>query len=55
MFGLLYHDEKAEILAKSFLQYLKKLSNGIVDLNINDILGMYIDYNTIEAKMKWLN
>ncbi|WP_336938481.1 hypothetical protein [Acinetobacter modestus] len=50
VWSTLYHDEKAEILAKSFLQYLKKLSNGIVDLNINDILGMYIDYNTIEAK-----
>lgn len=50
IWSTLYHDEKAEILAKSFLKYLKKIPTGIVDLNINEILSMYLDYTTIEAK-----
>lgn len=50
IWSTLYNDKKAEILAKSFLKYLKKNPTGMVDLNINEILSMYLDYTTIEAK-----
>ena len=50
LWSKLYNDEKAEILAKLFLQYLEHIPTFSIELNINDLLGMHLDINSIDAK-----
>ncbi|MBJ9952688.1 MULTISPECIES: hypothetical protein [unclassified Acinetobacter] len=54
IWSALYNDEKVEILAQSFLQYLQRTPTFSVELNMTDIMGMMIDPLSIEAKNEML-
>ena len=53
IWSTLYDNEKAEILAKLFLKYLEdeNIQTFSVELNVNDIIGMAMDYTSKEAEL----
>lgn len=48
----LFNNERVEILANTFLQFLQNYSQHIIVLDVYDILSMYIDYSSEEAELE---
>lgn len=48
----LFNNERVEILATTFLQFLQNYSQHIIVLDVYDILSMYIDYSSEEAELE---
>lgn len=48
----LFNNNRAEILATTFLQFLRNYSQHIIVLDVYDILSMYIDYSSQEAELE---
>lgn len=55
MWSKLYRDEKLETLAKAFLKYLEQFSDHFIILDVSDILSMYLDYESEDAKNEMID
>ncbi len=50
IWAALYDNEKVEILARAFIKYIEQFPNHFIILDVSDILSMYMDYQSEDAK-----